>query len=229
MTTICSVPDVILVDLKADLAQAAAAAGWSNISVMARTDVRDVPLTPGTAFLSPANSLGFMDGGVDMVYSRAMFPGVEARVKAAIKALGQENFLGRFYLNIGDAVTVPTQHEGVSLIAAPTMWLPQYVLGTKNAYHAMRAALSEARRQGVRRLVTPGLCTGVGGMPAEEAVAQMMAAHRDALDGLPSRYDAASIAEEQPHVYGNTEFRRSQGAGPPRCAAAGRAAGSAAG
>jgi O-acetyl-ADP-ribose deacetylase (regulator of RNase III) len=189
------------VDLRSGLADAAEAAGWTEVAVMARTDMRDVPLVPGTAFLSPANSIGEMSGGIDELYSRTMFPGVEARVVAAIRALGRGSALGRFYLNIGEAVLVPTQHDGVSLIAAPTMWMPRDVRGSKNAYHALFAALGEARRRGVRRLVTPGLCTGVGRVPAAEAVAQMMEAHRDFLAGRPSRYDVRTTTERQPRIF----------------------------
>lgn len=35
----------------------------------------------------------------------------------------------------------------------------------------------------------------------------MAAAHRDALAGLPSRYDPDDTTGEQPRVYANTEFK----------------------
>lgn len=63
-------PALTLVDLRSGLADAAEAAGWTEVAVMARTDMRDVPLVPGTAFLSPANSIGEMSGGIDELYSR---------------------------------------------------------------------------------------------------------------------------------------------------------------
>jgi O-acetyl-ADP-ribose deacetylase (regulator of RNase III) len=41
-----------------------------------------------SAFVSPANSIGFMDGGIDYVYSRDMFVGVEKAVKGKIREIG---------------------------------------------------------------------------------------------------------------------------------------------
>ena len=198
---------VILVDRFGSLAASARVAGWSEAEVLAWTDIVEVPLDPGTAFVSPANSLGYMDGGIDMVLSRVMFPGVEARVRAAIASRGRLSELGRPFLQIGEALAVPTQHPGVLLISAPTMWQPQDVRGTHNAYHAMYAALTEAGRQGAKVMVTPGLCTGCGMMEPETAVRQMMAAHRDVESGLPPRWGPEEVAREQPLVYVNSEFK----------------------
>ena len=57
-------------------------------------DGKDVPRV-GAAFVSPANALGFMDGGVDWVLSRLMFPGVEGPLRARIRELGGVTRLGR--------------------------------------------------------------------------------------------------------------------------------------
>jgi O-acetyl-ADP-ribose deacetylase (regulator of RNase III) len=179
-----------------------------EVELLGWTDVQDVEMTPGTGFVSPANSLGFMDGGIDYVLSRVMFPGVEAQVKDAIASHKCMTLLGRAYLPIGRAVVVPTQHEGVKLVAAPTMWLPQDVRGTHNAYHAMYAALDAATRDGgIRRLVVPGLGTGCGRLSAEEAVAQMRDAHCDFVAGRGPRFSAGEIEAEQPNWYENTEFK----------------------
>ena len=87
-------PAVVLVDLHGSIVTAAR--GWAGIETLAWTDVRDVPAGPGTAFVSPANSLGFMDGGIDFVLSRFMFPGVEASVKAAFAREGAQ--IGRAHV-----------------------------------------------------------------------------------------------------------------------------------
>jgi O-acetyl-ADP-ribose deacetylase (regulator of RNase III) len=203
---------VTLIDLHGSLADAARSLGWASagtgtIEALEYKDVREVPRSPGTAFVSPANSLGFMDGGIDFALSRIMFPGVETAVKAAIAAGGRSTLLGRPFLPIGRAVVVPTQVDGVRLVAAPTMWLPQDVRGTHNAYHATYAALAAATDAGVERLVIPGMGTGCGMLAAEEAVRQMMRAHLDFAAGLPPAYDAAEIEREQPCWYENTEFK----------------------
>jgi O-acetyl-ADP-ribose deacetylase (regulator of RNase III) len=62
---------------------------------------------------------------------------------------------------------------------------PGSVVGTLNAYLAMRAALVAALTHGraLRSLAAPGLCTGVGGMPPAEAAAQMRAAYDSVVAG----------------------------------------------
>src|SRR5689334_15250017 len=67
-------------------------------------------------FVSPANSLGFMDGGIDLAYSRIMFPGIELKVKNRINELGKVNLLGRKYLPIGSAIIINTQYKNTFLI-----------------------------------------------------------------------------------------------------------------
>lgn len=158
------------------------------------------------AFVSPANSLGFMDGGLDLALTR-MFPGIEGEVKRAIVERGRRTILGRPYLPIGEALVVPTCEPGVHVVSAPTMWLPQDVTGTHNPYHAMYAALREAAAHPeIDHVVAPGLCTGYGKMGEHDAVRLMMRAHRDVLRGRPPRWDAAAIEREQPKYYMNTEF-----------------------
>lgn len=132
-----------LVDLHGCLVDAARKIGW-EINCLPWTDIRTIKPEPGMFFVSPANSLGFMDGGIDYVLSRIMFPDIQRKVKAHILSKSYKTLLGRPYLPIGQAVIVETQFPGVNLIAAPTMWLPQDVRQTHNAYHAMYAILEKA-------------------------------------------------------------------------------------
>ena len=131
-------------------------------SAISCTDVRDVTLdrdAKRTGYVSPANSRGDMDGGIDYTLSRIIFPGVEARVKAAIAAqsptLCSNGSPPR--LAIGKAVVVPAldlvfeDPPRLVLIAAPTMSVPQDVHKTHNAYSAMYAALVAAEAAGVDR------------------------------------------------------------------------------
>ena len=159
---------IILVDRFKSLVDAAGKIGW-DVEKHAFTDIKDVPMEKGYAFVSPANSLGFMDGGIDYVLSRVMFKDIEPKVKSAFKQLGYISELGRPYCPIGKAVRVPTEFQGIYLIAAPTMWLPQDVHKTNNAYHAMYAILKECD-ESVQTLVVPGLCTGCGMMTAMDAI-----------------------------------------------------------
>lgn len=199
---------ITLVDLHGTLVTAAKDIGWSDIELLGWTDIKTVPIEPGTAFISPANSLGFMDGGIDYVLSRIMFPGIEQKVKQAFKSRGHISLLGRPYLPIGKAVTVETQHPDVFLIAAPTMWLPQDVQDTHNAYHAMYAILEEAQKYPkIKKIMLCGLCSGCGMMHPKEAIQQMFNAYTDFKDGRPATYTIAQIADEQPYEYMNTEFK----------------------
>jgi O-acetyl-ADP-ribose deacetylase (regulator of RNase III) len=207
---------ITLVDLHGSLCDAAKRVGWGSvegiegIALRPWTDVKDIAMERGMAFVSPANSLGFMDGGIDFVLSRVMFPGIEASVKAAYRAAGHVTLLGRPYLPIGQAVALPTQVPGVSLISAPTMWLPQNVRDTRNAYHAMHAILRAARAEGtINHIVLCGLCTGCGMMSPDTALAQMRAAHEDfcAKPDGPPRFSPRDIVEEQPRYYQNSEWK----------------------
>ena len=200
---------ITLIDRVGDLATEWRKLVPEGVEVIAFSDVREVPLEPGTAFVSPANSLGFMDGGIDYVYM-LMFPGIETAVKGAIAKRGQLSGLGRPWLPIGEALVVPvpngTPRGGVSLVCAPTMLMPMDVNGTSNAYNATHAAIVAALAAGVRRLVIPGMCTGCGAVPAAVAASQMAAAIAEALGGKPRRMTLAEILAEQPNVYAKTEF-----------------------
>lgn len=208
---------VVLVDLHGSLADAARKAGWPG-DVIAWTRLQDVALAyePGSAVVSPANSLGFMDGGVDFPISRVMFPGVEERLRGMIADGPYRTLLGRPCLPIGKALVVPVPGKpGVQVVSAPTMWLPQDVRGTHNAYHATFAAVQAACEAGVSTLIFPGMCTGCGRLKPDEAVAQMTQALQDHFTGKPARWSADDIVREQPNTYMNTEFRPLSPTAPP--------------
>ena len=50
-------------------------------------DIRDLDTSPGTMFMSPANSHGYMDNGIDAAYM-SMFSGVQKAVQDKLKKLG---------------------------------------------------------------------------------------------------------------------------------------------
>jgi O-acetyl-ADP-ribose deacetylase (regulator of RNase III) len=156
----------------------AAAAGHPGIRVH-QGSVLDLPVQ---AVVSPANSFGWMRGGIDAVYAEA-FPNVEQSVRSGVLAFhGGE-------LPVGEALIVPT---GVPvpawLISAPTMRQPGERLpaDTVHPYLAARGVfrlwqdglLDEGVliRQVVRSIGLPGLGTGVGGVAPETCARQVMAA-----------------------------------------------------
>jgi O-acetyl-ADP-ribose deacetylase (regulator of RNase III) len=191
-----------------------AAEAFGDRAVCEVADVRQLS-RDGVAFVSPANSLGFMDGGIDAAYS-AIFPGIQRKVQDAIRKLGNQTALGRYYLPVGSALWVPVG-ERTALISAPTMFLPHDVSTTRNGFWAMMAILmiSCQMPSWVTELVIPSLCCGWGRMPAATAVAQMLEALDDFQAGrlplpiankgttyllLPSRDD------EQPENYDTREI-----------------------
>lgn len=130
------------------------------------------------AYVSPANSFGIMDGGIDAVLSRR-FPQVERRLQSVIGQMGG-------MLPVGEALVVDTGDPDVPyMIAAPTMEVPSYVGATNNAYRAMLALLiavdrfNAANNDVIETVAIPGLCTGVGAMSPETAAFQMAQAYRE--------------------------------------------------
>lgn len=177
-------------------------------------DVQIIPIEK-TAFVSPANCLGFMDGGIDYVYSRKMFPGCEKQVKQKILSLGFKTLLGRPYLPIGSAFCVSVS-ESTSLICAPTMFLPHDVSSTRNAYLSFLAALLVFQKTAVyETLVVTSLCCGYGKMSEVESAKQMRQAYDDFLQKkIPidsSSEDTVVLMplynEEQPDNFDNREIK----------------------
>lgn len=151
------------------------------------------------AIVSPANSFGFMDGGIDAVYTHQFGFGLEARLQALLAAEhGGE-------LPVGCAVIVPTENEQIPwCISAPTMRVPEAVPDSPNAYLAFRAALravlahNAAGHPPIRTILCPGLATTNGRMPVDRCARQMRAAWDAVLGGpTPPRPSWRGVAELQ--------------------------------
>lgn len=135
----------------------------------------DAPIdVTADAVVSPANSFGFMDGGIDAVYTYQLGPQVQRNLQDVLK----RDFAGE--LPVGQAVIVPTEHPQIPwCVSAPTMRIPGDVSNTLNAYLAFRAtllALAEHNRSSkkpIRHVLCPGLASAVGGMPPERCARQM--------------------------------------------------------
>lgn len=148
--------------------------------------VGDIFGVPVDAVVSPANCFGFMDGGIDLVYSKRFGWHVQDRLREEI---------GRDWdgeLPIGLALLIETGDKEVPyLVSAPTMRAPVNVAKTLNAYLAFRAVLRVIQRHNERgdrpiaRVACPGLATGTGEMPAEICAKQMRAAYDEVVGGKP--------------------------------------------
>ena len=128
-----------------------------------------------TSIVSPANSYGFMDGGIDLAYSHYFGPHLQEKVFQAI-SLRPEGFLP-----VGASLMVRTENQEIPyLIVAPTMKLPGPV-PAGNCYHAMVAILRIASKNEaqLKNVFCPGLATGIGEVPPEAAAGEMAAAYKE--------------------------------------------------
>ncbi len=145
------------------------------------------------AIVSPANSFGFMDGGLDYALSERFGWDLEKQLQEIIKALPEGELL------VGQALTLETGDKVVPLlISAPTMRVPtNFNIDTSvNAYLAMKAILIKAKNdERISSVAIPGLCTGVGRMQPIIAARQMYQAYKEII--LGERMDFSSFGEAQ--------------------------------
>ena len=161
------------------------------------------------AVVSPANSFGFMDGGIDMVYSQHFGWNVQQQLQNQIKHLHHGELL------VGNADIVETQDSSIPyLIAAPTMRVPMVLAETVNPYLAARAALllikhgrfvtgvleGESVSDGVKSLAFPGLGTGVGRVQPEKCALQVRTAIKEIVFNeyeFPSSWSDAQMRHQK--------------------------------
>lgn len=137
----------------------------------------DILAQPADALVSPANSFGYMDGGLDLKISQKLGWDVEKKIR--------QKLLDEFYgeLPVGNALIVETGiRDFPYLISAPTMRVPMDVSQTANAFLAFKAILVEvkkfnAEQPRIHSLVCSGLGTGEGRMSVEQCARQMRTAY----------------------------------------------------
>lgn len=130
------------------------------------------------AVVSPANSFGFMDGGIDAVYVHRFGVGIQRQVQDCIRLYYGELPVGCAELFVTNEIAIPY------MIAAPTMRVPMALpADTVNPYLATRAAIDCALKEvpPIKTLAFPGMGTGVGQVPPEICARQMRAAIDDVL------------------------------------------------
>ncbi|MCB9704779.1 MAG: macro domain-containing protein [Myxococcales bacterium] len=146
----------------------------------------DIFAVAADAIVSPANSFGYMDGGIDAVYLERFGAGLQWRLQERLR----ERHGGE--LVVGEAVIVETGASELRwLVSAPTMRVPGPVKDTLNAYLAFRAALravlahNEAGLPRIASVLCPGLASAIGAMPPERVARQMRFAYDVTLGGRP--------------------------------------------
>ena len=138
---------------------------------------------PCDAIVSPANSFGFMNGGIDLYLSQELGWHVMQRVQQKIV----DEFDGE--LLVGQSLTVPTDHKDFPyLISAPTMrvsmGLATATRMSANVYLAARAVFLAVRKnESINSVVMSGLGTGVGNVSPIECARKMRMAFDDFYAG----------------------------------------------
>lgn len=141
---------------------------------------------PADALVSPANSFGYMNGGLDFAISKNLGWHLEKDLQRIIR----EKYYGE--LLVGQAEIIPTGHAGFPyLIAAPTMRTPMTITRGPNVYQAMKAILilvrygrlltGEPTHETIKTLAVPGLGTGVGQVRPLVCARQMRLAWEDVM------------------------------------------------
>ncbi|NEQ71016.1 MAG: phage tail protein [Symploca sp. SIO2D2] len=146
--------------------------------------------------VSPANSFGMMDGGMDAAIIRFFGHSLMAKVQQYIL----KEFLGE--QPVGTSFIVETGHPKHPFLAhTPTMRVPMSIAGTDIPYVAMWAMLLAVRRYNqssdrkIDSVACPGLGTGIGRVPYPEAARQMALAYDNFLH--PPKFLNCIVAAER--------------------------------
>lgn len=133
--------------------------------------------------VSPANSFGLMDGGVDAAITRYFGVELMNRVQKYILA----EYLGE--QPVGTSFIVETGHPKHPFLAhTPTMRVPMEIAHMDHVYVAMAAMLravyhyNQTAEQKISTIACPGLGTGCGAVPFREAARQMALAYQNFLN-----------------------------------------------
>ncbi len=153
--------------------------------------------------VSPANSFGFMDGGLDYIITQKLGKGVQEKLQGVING----SYFGE--LLVGQAVLIKTDNEEIPYcISAPTMRVPSILTDTVNVYLASKAIFSLLITEPKINTVTiSGLGTGVGKVPFDVCAKQMKKAYDDVWLGKyipPISWRDAQIQHQR--LYGNDFF-----------------------
>ncbi len=132
--------------------------------------------------VSPANSFGLMDGGVDLAIRKYFGMQLQYAVQKRI----QKEFYGE--QPVGTSIIVYTGNEDHPFLAhTPTMRVPMDISGTTQVYDAMFAMLravanhNKGNQSRIERVLCPGLGTATGRMEFAEAARQMALAYHNFL------------------------------------------------
>ena len=140
---------------------------WDRIITIVRGDITQ---SQAEAIVNPANSRLIMGGGVAGAIRRAGGPTIEKEA------------LQRAPIAIGDATATNAGKLAARyVIHAPTMALPAMSTDLESVEKATSAALRVASNLGLSSIAVPGMGTGVGEVPVDDAAQTIVCAIRKHL------------------------------------------------
>jgi O-acetyl-ADP-ribose deacetylase (regulator of RNase III) len=146
---------------------------------------------PGTAIVSPANSFGWMDGGIDGAYMTMFGDQIQRRVQDEMKNLfGTDPQNHTSGMPIGEAFIIRTYPEGTSipngkpewLIVAPTMIRPGRQLAQGAARPAATPDVAGKALEAALRVAVPGMGMGTAAGVEYNAFAKAFGEAYDRVD-----------------------------------------------
>jgi O-acetyl-ADP-ribose deacetylase (regulator of RNase III) len=150
--------------------------------------------------VSPANSFGFMDGGLDLAICQKIGYKIQQRVREKI----QNQFNGE--LLVGQAFILRTFDQDIPyLIVAPTMRVPMILKNSVNVFLATKGIFLTLHKnwstlgKRIKTISISGLGTGVGQMKYDICAKQMKEAYSEILMHNYSFPETWSEAQER-HV-----------------------------
>lgn len=133
--------------------------------------------------VSPANSFGLMDGGIDLAI-RNYFG---MRVQYNVQKIIHKRYYGE--QPVGTSFIALTENEEHPFLAhTPTMRIPLDISSTDNVYNAMFAMLcaianyNKENKVRIEKVLCPGFGTSTGNMDLEEAARQMFVAYKNFMN-----------------------------------------------
>jgi O-acetyl-ADP-ribose deacetylase (regulator of RNase III) len=142
------------------------------------------------AIVSPGNSFGLMDAGIDKLICEHFGVKIEQNLQRIIK----KEYYGE--LVVGNAIIIKTNNEKIPyFISAPTMRAPMRLGESVNPYLAVRAVFIaiiehnshiKNRKKRISSVIIPGMGIGTGKMPREIVAKQMKEAYDSIILGKKS-------------------------------------------
>ena len=176
---------LILVDTNAELVKEWISyfGDMENVTIIESDIIPIIEQYPEAYIVSPANSFGDMQGGIDLVYYAHFGYQLEEKLQSKIIAEKYGELI------VGDFVVVDR------FIFAPTMRVPMNISYTVNVYLAFRAALIASLENNIDTIICPGLGTGIGRVSPNMCAKQMYAAYI-AITSPRNHYDLYQMSKE---------------------------------